>query len=121
MNDFDDYQDVAKHTATGIANPDAPHGEYAEAMQLLFYATAVSGEVGELNEKIKKTVRTEDEYERDVLRAGVASEMGDVLWYLAMMAELLDLEFGEDVAFANIEKLADRAERDEIFGEGDNR
>ena len=46
--------------------------------------------------------------------------MGDVLWYLAMLARYLGTDF-EKVAELNIEKLTDRQKRNKIHGAGDNR
>ena len=48
------------------------------------------------------------------------AEVGDVLWYLAMIADLLEVRLA-DVATMNIAKLSDRAKRNVIQGEGDNR
>lgn len=55
-----------------------------------------------------------------MLRTSLEKELGDVLWYVAMTAHRLGLSL-EDVATTNINKLADRAQRNVIKGEGDNR
>jgi len=47
-------------------------------------------------------------------------ELGDVLWYIANIAEFLDLDL-ENVAQNNIAKLQSRKERNAIRGNGDNR
>lgn len=43
-----------------------------------------------------------------------------MLWYVAALAGFLDMSL-EDVAQANIDKLADRRERGVTRGEGDDR
>ena len=50
----------------------------------------------------------------------IKKELGDVLWYVAMVARELDLSL-EDVAQANLDKLASRKERGVLSGNGDNR
>lgn len=50
----------------------------------------------------------------------LAKELGDILWYLAMVSKYLGMEFSK-VAEMNIEKLQDRFERNKIHGSGDNR
>lgn len=46
--------------------------------------------------------------------------MGDVLWYMARLAEELDTDLGL-VAQHNIDKLADRKLRSSLNGSGDHR
>jgi NTP pyrophosphatase (non-canonical NTP hydrolase) len=53
-------------------------------------------------------------------KADLYSELGDVLWYCATMADELGVNL-EDVAISNINKLADRLNRGKIKGSGDNR
>ena len=47
-------------------------------------------------------------------------ELGDVLWYVAQLATELGLDL-EDIASANLDKLASRAARHVIGGDGDQR
>lgn len=51
---------------------------------------------------------------------GLLKELGDVLWFVALLAKMSGQSL-EDVAQMNLEKLADRAKRNVIIGEGDNR
>jgi len=71
-------------------------------------------------DKVKKVMRDRagvfDAEVRDDLRL----ELGDVLWYVAQLATELGLDL-EDVATANLEKLASRAARNVISGSGDRR
>ncbi|MGY0003076.1 nucleoside triphosphate pyrophosphohydrolase family protein [Micromonospora sp. I033] len=78
------------------------------------------GESGELAEKFKKWVRDSDSEESRIDRAGIAKELGDVLWYVAVLADHLDLSL-DDIATANLAKLASRHGRGVLGGSGDNR
>ena len=78
------------------------------------------GEAGEVADKFKKNNRDKDGDLRTYDFFDIALELGDVLWYVAMMAKYLG--FGlEDIATMNINKLFDRQLRNAIQGEGDHR
>ena len=78
------------------------------------------GESGEVAEKFKKWVRDLGSDESRIDRSGIAKELGDVLWYLAVLADYLDLSL-DDIATANLAKLASRQSRGVLGGSGDNR
>ena len=88
----------------------------------------MSGEAGEVADKIKKVIRDTvlltDDYGAIVLshdkRIELAKEIGDVLWYCATLAYDLGLKL-DDVAQMNINKLKSRQERGKLSGSGDNR
>ena len=50
----------------------------------------------------------------------IAMELGDTLWYIAVLADELGSNL-DLIAAANIDKLAARAEADTLKGSGDNR
>ena len=50
----------------------------------------------------------------------IADELGDVLWYLAILADDLEVDL-EDVAKWNVDKLQRRMKSNKIKGDGDNR
>lgn len=117
---LDDYQYVAIRTAV-YPGAQGPIG-------LLYTALGLGNEAGEVLGKVKKLVRDDNS---DILlthnmkvseekKAAIAGELGDVLWYAAMVATELGLSLN-DIAYENIQKLADRKERGVLTGDGDNR
>jgi NTP pyrophosphatase (non-canonical NTP hydrolase) len=54
------------------------------------------------------------------VKADIAKELGDVLWYVATLADFLGFQL-EDIARDNVKKLSDRQQRNVLFGSGDNR
>lgn len=103
--DFDEYQDATEETAI-----------YPEDIGLIYTTLGLAGESGEIAEKLKKFLREgDDEYIEEM-----EDELGDVLWYLARVADELDLSL-DDVAESNLDKLLDRKERDVLTGQGDDR
>lgn len=86
----------------------------------IYPTLGLCGEAGEVADKVKKVIRDRDgRFTPEVTRA-LELELGDVLWYVAQLATELGLEL-EQVAQANLDKLASRAERGVIAGEGDHR
>ena len=90
--------------------------------QAMEYLTlGLTGESGEIANKVKKFIRdgaTKDEYLAKRIEIGY--EIGDVMWYCAVLAEELDMNLGH-IMEKNLEKLADRKKRGKISGSGDNR
>ena len=84
------------------------------------YALGLTGEAGELADKIKKVYRDKCGVFKQEERDAIAKELGDVLWYVTRPGATLGYSL-EDIAVANIEKLADRAKRGKIGGSGDDR
>jgi len=86
----------------------------------IYPTLGLCGEAGEVADKVKKVLRDRggvfDAQTRDDLRL----ELGDVLWYVAQLASELELDL-EDIAVANLAKLASRAARNVIGGSGDRR
>ncbi|HWO07556.1 MAG TPA: nucleoside triphosphate pyrophosphohydrolase family protein [Candidatus Paceibacterota bacterium] len=110
--DFDEYENVARGTATFDTKP----FEY----QLMYLALGIAGESGEIAEKVKKIMRNDNGTVSDEKRELLKAEIGDVLWYLSQLSRVLGFSFSE-TARANIDKLKDRAERGVIKSAGDNR
>ncbi|MCA9423661.1 MAG: nucleoside triphosphate pyrophosphohydrolase family protein [Candidatus Omnitrophica bacterium] len=102
---FDEYQNRAKSFAM-----------YPDEVELAYLTLGLSGEAGEIANKVKKVFRDG----REISREDMKSELGDVLWYVANLAKAYDLPLSE-IAESNIDKLQSRADRGKIQGEGDNR
>jgi NTP pyrophosphatase (non-canonical NTP hydrolase) len=106
----DDYQRAALRTARDKDAPD-------EFMHLVL---GLVGEAGEIAEKVKKLVRDQNSDLAMLDRDAMAAELGDVLWYAAVLANFLGFSLN-DVAQRNVDKLADRQRRAVLGGSGDNR
>ncbi len=109
---FEKYQKLAGRTAQYPGREEARVAPYP--------ALGLAGEAGEVCEQVKKMIRDDGGRLTDTRRQALRKELGDVLWYVAAVCAELNLEMS-DVAAANIEKLADRAERGVIGGDGDDR
>tara|TARA_R100001510_G_C7590848_1_gene160610 strand:- start:71 stop:439 length:369 start_codon:yes stop_codon:yes gene_type:complete len=100
-----EYQDKAKVTAI-----------FPKEKALEYLALGLSSESGEVAGKIKKIIRDKGKLNPTDLGA----EIGDVLWYCALLAEELSLNLGK-IMENNIDKLYSRKERGVLGGSGDNR
>lgn len=106
---FTEYQSGAMKTAI-----------YPEQLKVLYPALGLSGETGEVCEKIKKVFRDSKGIFTPESKAEILKEVGDVLWYLSAICSDLELNF-DDAAIVNISKLTSRLERGALRGSGDNR
>ena len=107
---FEEYQKLSRKTAI-----------YPNKGNNFVYPTlGLTGEAGEVSEKIKKVLRDDNGVVDDLKRQEIKKELGDVLWYLSQIATELGLSL-DDVATFNVEKINSRQERNKISGDGDNR
>ncbi len=108
--EFNNYQKEARKTAM-----------YPDLGNNFVYPTlGLAGEAGEVAEKIKKVIRDGNGIVTDEKKEELSKELGDVLWYVANLAEELGL--GLDlIAQKNLEKLRSRQDRGKLKGDGDNR
>lgn len=131
-NDFTYYQSEAAKTA--VYRDNCP----TYASQLSYVRDGLVSEVGEVCDKFKKFTRDQNGY--DIIteidaqvpltkqeqlvwaqfRNSVEKELGDVLWYVAMLAEELDLDL-QLVMLGNLNKLVSRQKRGQLHGSGDDR
>ncbi|MFI6679751.1 nucleoside triphosphate pyrophosphohydrolase family protein [Kribbella sp. NPDC050470] len=108
--ELNSYQQAALRTA-------APKEKHNELFHLLL---GLVGESGEIAEKAKKIVRDKNSDFSQWDLEDLTKELGDTLWYIAVIADYFEIPL-EDVAQANITKLADRHKRAMLGGSGDNR
>lgn len=94
---------------------------YPKNRALEYLSLGLGSEAGEVLGKIKKAIRDDNGVITPERRAEIASEMGDLAWYLAQTATVLGLDLEDDVLAPNIEKLKSRTMRGVLKGSGDNR
>lgn len=115
-----EYEQQAHRTIAGHA-----------AENITYLGFGLMAEAGEVADKIAKAVRRGDivinnneivSFRGDAFRfsGDIADELGDVLWFVAMMARRLGFSL-EEVMRRNLDKLADRQARGVIVGDGDKR
>ena len=105
-----DYQSRACETAI-----------FPKQQAMEYLTLGLTGEAGEIANKVKKFIRdgaAKDEYLAKRIEIGY--EIGDVLWYCAVLADELEMNLGH-IMEKTLEKLADRHKRGKISGSGDNR
>ena len=107
--DFNSYQRVAKTTAI-----------YPATHKILYPALGLAGEAGEVANKVKKLVRDGTSSLPKEWKENIASEIGDVLWYCAVLADDLGISLGK-IAADNETKLQRRKDKGTISGSGDTR
>lgn len=110
---LNEYQEMALETAI-----------YPEEFKVIYPTLGITGEAGEVSDKIKKLIRDKGYkggwIESDKDREDIALELGDVLWYVATLAN--DIGFTlEQVAMLNYFKLQKRKEQNKLGGSGDHR
>lgn len=108
--DFRAYQRAAARTGAEIPT-DHP---------IVYPTLGLVNEAGEVAGKVKKIFRDRQGVITDADREALTLELGDVLWYLSELCTRLGIRL-EDVAARNVAKLADRAARGVLHGDGDQR
>ena len=94
---------------------------YPANLAVIYPSLGLGGESGEVLEKVKKVVRDNNsDFTNAEFRTNMRKELGDVLWYVANIAEDLGISM-DDIAMTNLEKLQSRKERGVLHGSGDNR
>lgn len=115
--DANDYQILAMRTSNENAktqlinkayNPHSAENDKDADMNIdvgimIESALGLSGEVGELNDEIKKWIFHEKEMDWNHFQ----KELGDICWYIAAMCYALDLDF-DTILKENIKKLQKR-------------
>ena len=109
ISDLDMYQQVAKTTAI-----------YPREQAIIYPTLGLTGEAGEVANKVKKIIRDGSNKNDDRMVSEIKSEIGDCLWYIAVLADDIGCKLS-DIANANLIKLANRKEKGTIHGSGDKR
>ena len=109
--EFSNYQFRAGKTAKYPNNT---------TLGVIYTALGLASEAGEVAGKVKKMIRDDSMELTHDRKDQILDELGDVLWYCAMLATELNASLGE-VAIRNLRKLEDRNNRGVIQGSGDKR
>jgi NTP pyrophosphatase (non-canonical NTP hydrolase) len=104
-NDFNEYQEFVRTMKV-----------YPEKHAIVYPTMGMMGEAGEVAEKVKKWLRGD----RELDKLELLKEAGDVMWYLASLADDLGYTL-QDMVDENVKKLTSRKERGVQKGDGDNR
>jgi NTP pyrophosphatase (non-canonical NTP hydrolase) len=108
---FNDYQKRA--ITTNLAKDN-------QLQELMQQVLGLGDEAGEVQALFKKWIRDNNADITKLDTKNVAKELGDILWYIAVVAHDLGIAL-DDVANINLEKLRSRKERGTLSGSGDNR
>lgn len=92
---------------------------YPRQQKIVYPALGLVNESGEVAGKIKKYLRGDFELTAEK-RDAIAKEIGDTLWYSAVLADDLGVTLSS-VMLDNVKKLQSRKERGTIKGDGDQR
>ena len=109
ISDLDMYQQVAKTTAI-----------YPREQAIIYPALGLTGEAGEVANKVKKIIRDGTNKNNEDLVQAISSEIGDCLWYISVLADDIGCKLS-DIANTNLIKLENRKKKGTIHGSGDKR
>lgn len=106
---LNEYQEEAEVTAV-----------YPEERNIIYPTLGLTGEAGEVADKVKKVMRDKGWTFDDQTKIDIGLELGDVLWYVSILARDLGMSL-ENIAEMNIAKLRSRQARGMLGGSGDHR
>lgn len=106
---LNEYQEGAQRTAI-----------YPAESQIIYPTLGLTGEAGEVADKVKKVIRDNNGEFSDEKKRQIALELGDVLWYAATLSRDLGYSL-EEICQMNLDKLASRMQRNQLHGSGDER
>lgn len=111
---FQTYQEATLDTAV---YPGAGEGDLGA---IVYTTLGLAGEAGEIPNKVKKILRDSGGTITKETREAISKEIGDVLWYVARLADELGYNLGY-IAEENLDKLESRVARGVLGGSGDDR
>lgn len=118
MKKYSDMNEYAKEVEKTAIYPEKGKGT---PIAVSYVTLGLNGEAGEVAEKIKKWIRDFSlGYMTAEQRVEVQKELGDVAWYWIRLHEELGLDPAVTLG-KNVAKLADRYERGQLGGSGDDR
>lgn len=106
---LNEYQQRALETAV-----------YPQDKKIIYPTLGLTGEAGEVADKVKKVLRDNNQEFDDERKKAIALELSDVMWYCATLANDLGYTL-QEIAEMNYAKLKSRQERGKIGGSGDER
>lgn len=106
---LNEYQEIARQTAV-----------YPDEHRITYPSLGLASEAGEVAGKVKKVLRDHDGNFDSNQKDAIKDELGDVLWYVAVLAAEIGFSL-DDVASRNAAKLEARMAKGKIQGEGDYR
>lgn len=106
---IEEYQKLVKDTAV-----------YPKELGILYPTLGLSGESGEVAEKVKKLYRDDRGKQTEEWQLSLAKELGDVLWYVTETANQINMSLLQ-IMEMNTKKLKKRVITNTIKGSGDNR
>lgn len=117
---IEDYQKEAKSTAIYEESLREIVSDYDHLtlLNVSYVLLGLSGEVGEIQNKFKKVLRGDKELGEFIGEA--IGEIGDVMWYVAMLCNELNLDLSSVIEINN-RKLSSRKDRGVLMGDGDYR
>ena len=113
----DTVRDETPLTMNAYQQQAAKTAIYPEDKAREYLVAGLAGEVGEVASLFAKHWRADQEW---LDYSEVAAELGDVLWFITMLADEVGYDLTE-VAQNNLDKLADRQQRGKLKGNGDDR
>lgn len=109
--ELNEFQNKCRQTRVGDTLGD---------MKIIYPTLGLTGEAGEVAEKIKKVIRDNNgKFSIEKIEA-IALELGDVMWYVCALADDLGLNLNT-IAELVLEKLEMRMKENKIKGNGDYR
>ena len=108
---LNEYQQKALETAI-----------YPREQKIIYPTLGLTGEAGEVADKVKKVLRGDKglNFDDPETKKAIALEVSDVCWYLATLSHDLGYTLDE-ICQMNYEKLKSRQQRGKLHGSGDNR